>query len=404
MKKNILFIIPSLCAGGGERSLLNLLNEIDYKLYNVDLFLLNHNGMFMEFIPREVNVVPLLEKFRIFKLPLNTSIISFLTKGNITLAYNRFMFSLKNRTSNNISQKEQYTWKYLSKALDELNKEYDVAIGYLEKTSTYFCVEKVKAKKKIGWVHIDYDKLGMDPNFDISYFSKLDNIITVSEECANVLKKIFPKEEKKIKVIYNINSAATINKLALENLDINKKSEEEIMLLTIGRLHYQKGLEMAIEACSLLMNKGYNIRWYVIGEGEERNSLQKLIKEKHLEDNFVLLGLKPNPYPYIKQTDIYVQPSRFEGKSIAIDEAKILCKPIVVTNFSTAKDQITNGENGIIVDMDPKEIANGVELLIKDESIRKKLSSNLSKLSLGTEAEIDKLYDLLIDKSDNIRS
>lgn len=404
MKKNILFIIPSLCAGGGERSLLNLLNEIDYKLYDVDLFLLNHNGMFMEFIPREVNIVPLPESFKIFKMPLNTSIISFLTKGNIVLAYNRFMFCFKNRISSNISQKEQYTWKYLSKALDRLNKEYDFAIGYLEKTSTYFCVDKVKAKKKIGWVHIDYDKLGMDPNFDTPYFSKLDNIITVSEECANILKKRFPKEKKKIKVIYNINSVATINKLALENLDINKKSEKEIILLTIGRLHYQKGFEMAIEACSLLIDKGYNIRWYVIGEGEERSNLQNSIKEKQLEDNFILLGLKSNPYPYIKQTDIYVQPSRFEGKSIAIDEAKILCKPIVVTNFSTAKDQITNGEDGIIVDMSSKGIADGVELLIKDEIMRKKLSANLSKLSLGTESEIDKLYDLLINKSDNIKS
>ena len=394
MKKNLLFVIPSLTAAGGEKSLVNLLSQIDYNLYNVDLFLLKHDGMFMEFVPKEVQILSLPETYHLFTLPLFKSVKQLIVKRKMTLAYNRVMFSIRNRNARNISIREQYNWKYFSKSLDNIPKTYDVAIGFLEKTSTYFCVDKVNALKKIGWVHIDYDKLGMDPNFDIDYFKKLDHIVTVSEECANTLKNRFPSQKNKVGVIYNIVSPTMINKMANQNnTDVYDRKENEIVLLSIGRLHYQKGFELAIESCKKLIDRGYNITWNIIGEGEEREKLTNLIKENKLEGTFRLLGLKSNPYPYIKQADIYIQTSRFEGKSIAIDEAKILNKPIIVTNFSTAKDQINDGIDGLIVDMDADAVANGVEKLVKDIGLREQLEYNLSQLKLGTEGEINKLYE-----------
>lgn len=187
-----------------------------------------------------------------------------------------------------------------------------------------------------------------------------------------------------------------IHKMAnQENKDVYVKKDNEIIILSVGRLHYQKGFEMAIESCKKLIDKGYKIKWNIIGEGEEREQLTNLIKANKLENNFKLLGLKSNPYPYIKQADIYAQTSKFEGKSIAIDEAKILNKPILVTDFSTAKDQIDNEINGLIVDMKPEAIAEGIERLIKDTELKGKLVSNLSKEKLGTEEEIYKLYDIL---------
>lgn len=396
MKKNLLFVIPSLSAGGGEKSLVNLLSQIDYNSYNVDLFLLNHNGIFMDYIPKEVKVLCLPESYHLFSLPFYQSIKKLLLKGKISLLFNRIMFALINKNNKNISQKEQYGWKYISESLEKIDKKYDVAIGFLEKTSTYFCIDKVDALKKIGWVHIDYDKLGMDPKFDIRYFRKLNNIITVSEECGNILKSRFPSERNKVRIMYNIVSPKLINKMAKQvKMGVYDKKCNEIVILSIGRLHYQKGFELAIKACRKLVDKGFNIKWNIIGDGEERENLTKLIKINNMENNVILLGLKSNPYPYIKQADIYAQTSRFEGKSIAIDEAKILQKPIIVTNFSTARDQITDGVNGLIVDMNSIAISEGIEQLIKDFELKKTIISNLSKEELGTEEEINKLYEIL---------
>lgn len=395
-KKKLLFVMPSLSAGGGEKSLVNLLTQIDYDLYDVDLFLLNHDGVFMEYLPKEVNILSLSETYKVFSLPLPQSVFKFFITGKMSLALNRIIFTMKNKNSKNTSKSEQYSWKHLAFSLEKLEEKYDVAIGFLEKTATYFCVDKVNAKSKIGWVHIDYDQLGMDPKFDIHYFKRLNHIVTVSEECANIVRKRFPSEKHKVDVIYNIVSPTMINKMALEDSNnVYDKKDNKINILSIGRLHYQKGFEFAIEASKKLIEKGYNLKWSIIGEGEEQEKLSNLIKSYNLEKNFQLLGLKSNPYPYIKQADIYVQTSRFEGKSIAIDEAKIMHKPIVVTNFSTAKDQIISGVNGLIVDMDPNEIASGIEKIINKTGFKDSLINNLTKEKLGTEEEINKFYKIL---------
>lgn len=392
-KKNLLFVIPSLSAGGGEKSLVNLLNQIDYNLFNVDLFMFNHDGLFMDFVPKEVKILPLPETYKLFSLTFLKSIKELLKNVKLSVAYNRVIFTLKNKCSKNVITKEQFTWKHLAKSLETLDKKYDVAIGFLEKTSTYFCIDKVNAVKKVGWVHIDYDKLGMDPKFDINYFKKLNTIVTVSEECANIFKNRFPTEKNKVETIYNIVSPGMINNMAnYEHFDVYNRKKDEIIILSIGRLHYQKGFELAIEACKELVAKGYKIKWYIIGEGEEKHNLTKLINFHNLEGHFILLGLKANPYPYIKQADLYVQTSRFEGKSIAIDEAKILNKPIIVTNFSTAKDQINHYQDGLIVDMNSTAITQSIEKLINDVQLRNNLINNLSKSQLGTVDEINKLY------------
>ncbi|HDR8169505.1 TPA: glycosyltransferase [Bacillus thuringiensis] len=391
MKKNLLFVINNLNCGGAEKALISLLETIDYSMYNVDLFLFKHEGLFFRKIPQQVNLLEEPYEYRYFDMPIKTAIIDCIKKGRIDIALARLYAGYIFKSEQNRVRCEQMIWKYISKSLRGIDKSYDVAIGYLEKNPVYFCVDKVKAKKKIGFIHNDYDGLGMDPKIDSRYFAKLDNIVTVSRECANVLKERFPMYKTKIKIMYNIVSSNMINKMSLEKIDMKDKG---IKIVSVGRLNYQKGFEMAIAACKELEGDGYKITWYVVGEGEERVNLEKMIEENDLKGKFILLGIKENPYPYIREANIYVQPSRFEGKSIAIDEAKILHKPIVITNFSTAKDQIKNKENGIIVEMDPHAISEGIKKLIDNEELRNKLISNLSKENLGTESEIEKLYTL----------
>lgn len=396
MKKKLLFVMPSLAAGGGEKSLVTMLSHIDFDRYEVDLFLFNREGIFLDALPEEVKLLDPQSLYDAFTQPLFRSVKTLWASGHIGLAYSRLRYTLRNKYRSGSSVTEQRSWKYMAHALETLEERYDVAIGFLEKSSTYFCVDKVKADKRIGWIHNDYDKLEMDPRFDRPYFGKLDHIVTVSEECEDVLKRRFTEYGGKISTIYNIVSPTIINRLGEQQAgDVYGRQAGETILLTIGRLHAQKGLPLAIEACAKLAASGYNIRWFIIGEGEEREALQELIRKHGMEERFILLGLRANPYPYTRQCDIYVQPSRFEGKSIAIDEAKIMHKPIVVTNFSTAKDQIHDGVNGLIAAMDSEGVATAIARLIDEPELARRLAKTLSEEKLGTEEEIHKLYELV---------
>jgi glycosyltransferase involved in cell wall biosynthesis len=396
MKKKLLFVMNNLNCGGAEKALISLLETLDYSKYEIDLFLFEHEGLFLNKIPKQVNLLSQPNEYQYFNMSVKKAVLNCLSEGKPHIAINRIAAGFIFRTERNKARCEQRVWKYISKSVNELKKEYDVAIGYLEKNPIYFCLEKVNAKKKIGFIHNDYEKLGMDSKIDMKYFKKLDHIVTVSFECANVLKKKFPGFKRKISVMHNIVSSQVINRLSLDSTPFNY---EGVKLVSVGRLTYQKGFDIAIEACEKLIKEGLDFKWLIVGEGEERFKLESLIKEKQLEKNFILLGLKENPYPYIKAADIYIQPSRFEGKPIAIDEAKILRKPILVTNFSTAKDQITHEQNGLIVEMDANSVAIGLTKLINEENFRKKLSNGLSKENYsGTDSEINVFYKLINTK------
>ena len=392
MKKKILFVMPSLQAGGAEKCLVNLLNEFDYNNYEVDLLLLNKTGIFLKLVPSEVTIFTLQNDFVIFSKKPITSFFTFLSKGKFSLAYSRIDFTLKNRFIKNTGIAEQYSWKDLKKAIPKSQNEYDVAIGFLEKTSIYLPVDCISAKKKIGFINNDYAMLNLDAAFDEPYFAQLDYLFTVSESCEDVLKTTFPNLKSKIKMMYNILSEKAIQNLANERIE---GLDPAINLVTLGRLSNQKGFDIAIKAAAILVKKGYTIKWYVLGEGEERNTLEQSIKEHNLIANFILLGIKENPYPYINNATIYVQPSRFEGKSLAIDEAKILHKPILTANFTSAKDQIESGINGLIVPLDEQSIADGIIELIENQALRNSFISNLKKHHYGTELEIKKLYQII---------
>jgi glycosyltransferase involved in cell wall biosynthesis len=395
-KKNLLFVIPSLTAGGGEKSLINLLFQIDYSLYNVDLCLFNKNGVFLNSLPKEVKLLNLTKDFKNFSQDFFTSIYHFLLNKQFNLVICRIMFTIINRISKNHAISEQYAWKYIGKSFSYLEKEYDAAIGYLEKSSIYFVVDKVRSKKKIGWIHTNYSDSGMDRNFDDPYFRQLDTVVTVSEQCAESLKENFVSLKNKIRIIYNIVSPEIIYDLSSENdVDEYLYQEDYTNIVTLARLSEEKGIDLAISTCKLLVHMGYKIKWFVLGDGDDRSKLEEMIEVNGLNESFKLLGVKENPYPYLRKADIYVQPSRYEGKSIALDEAKILCKPIVVTNFETAKDQIQNEIDGLIVEMNVEGLCQGIKTLIKNVELKETLIHNLSKQKLGTEEEINKLYQIL---------
>lgn len=392
MKKNIVFVIPSLDAGGAEKSLVNLLTTINYSLYAVDLVLLHNKGTFLSMIPKEVTIIPLNSTYSIFTKTLSVSILAFLKKGRLDLAGNRILFFFKNRFIKNKSIAEQRSWKNIKSSLDILDKEYHAAIGFLEKSSIYFTLDKIKATKKIGWIHTNYSNSGMNAAFDLNYFKNIDALVTVSPDCASDLKNHFPSIANKIHVVLNIISTKTINLLANEKLD---RILEKNTIITIARLSPEKGIDLALKASKILKERNVNFQWIIIGDGNERLSLENKIKQYKLQKEFQLLGLRQNPYSYIKAAQIYVQPSRYEGKSMAIEEAKMLQKPIISTNYKTAKEQIEHKITGIITEINAQSIALEVEKLLSDSISQDKLIKNLANQSFGTEDEIVKLYKLI---------
>lgn len=395
MKKKLLFVMESMGSGGGERSLLTLLQLIDYDKYDVDLMLFNPSGLFMDMIPKRVNIKPFGKEYDRFALPFKESIKSYLLKGNIKGAYNRFKYSKTvNGKNGSTLYRDQLAWKYMRCAFKNNLPEYDAAIGYLEGKPNFFVADCVRAKIKIGYIHSDYRKLEMDKKFDEKIFEKLDYVVGVSKKCADILREEFPAVKDKIRAIENITSPAVLRKMAEESAaeyeEVNSKT-----LLTVGRISSPKGYDIAVDAAEILAKSGVDLKWFAIGRGELQAQIEQKIREKNLEDKFILLGERANPYPYIAGCDIYVQPSYFEGKSIAIDEAKCFAKPIVATKFTTVLDQLADGETALLAEVDAVSVAEKIMQLISDKELCESLSENLKKEKLGNEEEIEKFYEML---------
>lgn len=399
MKKNILFVMESMKSGGGEKSLLTLLQLFDYSRYDVDLMLFNPSGLFFDMIPPQVNIVPIGGEYEAFSQPLTMSLKRFLLKGKISLAVKRFLYSRAvNSGTGSSLYRDQLSWKFMREAMPTPRKKYDAAIGYLEGKPNFFVADCVDAKVKIGYIHSDYPKLKTDKEFDRNIFEKLDYVVGVSDECVKALGTSFPEQTGKFVRVENITSHEILVKLSDYIPEEFKNKKEGKTILTVGRISAPKGYDIAIDAAEILDKKGYDFKWFSIGKGELQKELEQRIKEKNLQDKFVFLGERANPYPYINGCDIYVQSSYYEGKSIAIDEAKCLAKPIVTTKFTTVHDQLCDGETALLAEIDAESVAEKIEQLFLDENLSEKLKENLKKEKHGNEEEIEKFYALLGEK------
>ncbi len=392
MKKRVLFVIDSLHSGGAEKSLVSLLSLFDYENYEVDLLTFKEGGLYVPLLSENVRLIDSPDIFSKMKL----SILDLIKRKDFKFALWRVNTSITLRYKpkvRKIKHGAQLMWTRLDNVIPKLEKEYDVAIAYSQGTPTYYVSEKIVSKKKLCWVNTDYSKAGYSKEFDRKYYKKFNYIIAVSEKNREILKNVYPEFEGKIKVVYDIISSKLVRNLSLKS----KGYEDEfsgVRILTIGRHVYLKGYDMAIEAARLLKEEGINFRWYSIGEGILTSKLKQKVKQYRLSENFIFLGTFTNPYPFIKECDIYCQPSRFEGFGMAIAEAKMLNKPSVVTKFDVAYDQINNNKNGVLVEMSPNSIANGIKKVM-NTNFKNIIIDNLTVEKLGSEKEINKIYELI---------
>lgn len=391
--KKVLLASFDLEIGGVERSLINLLRHFDYEKNAVDLMLYRHAGELITHVPQEVNVLRENEAYRTFRLSIRETFqaMQFQLAFARLLAKGRVYF---NRSAENGYKQMQYMWKYALRLLPKLEGHYDVAISYL--WPHYFVLEKVSAKKKIAWIHTDYSTVDIDEVLDEKMWEQFDVLVAVSEACKQAFLTKYPNLAQKIIVIENIQSPDVIQALADEPIPRTIQHDLRFKIVTVARLSHAKGIDKAVSALHLLKEKGYdNLVWYVIGYGGDETKIRKLITTYQLNDSFQLLGKKTNPYPYMKHADLYVQPSRYEGKAVTVLEAQILGKPVLITDYPTSSSQVRNGIDGFICARSPEGIATGIEKLYHDSLLRKELALTCMKTNFHNESELQKLYNVM---------
>ncbi|MCI8496932.1 MAG: glycosyltransferase [Clostridiales bacterium] len=401
MKKiRILFVMCHMDFGGAQKSLLNLLSCMAPSRYDIDLLLFDRRGAYLPYIPEYVNVLPQSEELLETALPMAKYSLAQLKRGRPGAIWARFSFAVRKRFSKSLTPKQkkaQLAWSYMRTAISPLKKEYDVAVGFLHGACNYYVAEKVTARRKIGWLHTDYDAGGYSPQISRPYLQKLDSVVGVSTAITAGLAAHFPDMADKFHTILNIIPCGLTRKLSLESGGFPDPEFTGIRLLTIGRLSAEKSYDFAVKACAELVRRGHNVRWYVLGRGSLEEQIGRWIAEEGMEQHFFLLGATPNPYPYLRQCDIYVQPSRFEGCSMVLTEAKVLGRPCVATNYQSVGDQIRHEETGIITEMNFMSVADGIERLIRDPALCERLRDHLRDFC-GTEAEYEK-YDALFSEN-----
>lgn len=397
--KRIFIASHSMEIGGVERSLIGLLNSIDYSKYKVDLLLYKHQGEFMNLIPKEVNLLPEDKSLSSLTVPIKECI----KKGCMDILVGRIIgkvLAYLYNKGNNIKESYvaiEYSHKYTKRFIRKINTDikYDLAISFL--TPHYIVAEKINANKKVAWIHTDYKNIFINSKSEFKMWDQYDYIASISTSCSKAFVDKFPKLKKKIIEVENILSPEFVRQQANEGVAKEIDQDSKITTIcTVGRFCNPKGFDKAIQICKLIVEKGIQIRWYAIGYGPDEHKMRELIHQNSLEGVFIILGKKTNPYPYMKACDLYIQPSRYEGKAVAVREAQILCRPTIITNFETASSQLIDGVDGVIIPMETTQAANAIINVIRDKALQERLIKQMVESNYGNEKEVEKIYTLMV--------
>lgn len=394
-KKKILFVIESLVCAGAEKSLVTLLNLIDYSKYEVDLQLFSYGGEFEDMLPKEVNLLPELPYFTMTRKSLKNMATQKKSKKEKVFLKSRLKYSIAIRLKKYSNpQKAVIFWKNARSCFESMHKQYDVAIAYAQGMPTFYVDECIRATKKYAWVNVIYKLDGKYQKYVQNIYEQYNKIICVSDSALKTYKETFPEIAYKGRVIYDINDGVMMQKMA-HSSSVTEMEKGKWKFLTVGRFAQQKGYDIALEACKILKNIGIDFCWYVLGRGPLQSEILDEIRKKNIEDKFVLLGTKSNPYPYIANADIYVQTSKFEGFGLAIAEARMLNTPVVTTRFDAVYAQMVEGENGLVVDMNGQAVADAIQRLINEPELYNHIVEYQKQEKKGNYEELEKFYELI---------
>lgn len=391
--KRILIIHFNMELGGAESSLLGLLDTIDYSKYAVDLFLLSHSGEFMPLINEHVNLLPENSSYKALTQPISTN----LRNGNIGIAFARCYARMRSALSRGAlhfpHNYKQYFHKLSMPYLPNIPGEYDLAISFND--PHYIIGEKVNAKDKLAWFHTDASRIQFCDNIEKEMWGMSDYAVNVSENCKAAFDKAHPYLSRfHSLLIENILPKELICKQAEESQN-DIPSKGSLALLSVGRFCDAKNFDNVPDICRRLVADGLDVKWYLIGYGGDEPLIRQKIDEAGMQERVIILGKKDNPYPYMRACDLYVQPSRYEGKAVTVREAQLLGKPVVITNYATSGSQLEDGVDGVIVPMDNAGCAAGIAALLRDPARMQQLSENCKKRDYTNSAEVEKIYALM---------
>ena len=393
--KKIIILMPSMFIGGAERSLLGLLETIDYSQYDVSLFLYRHEGEFLKYIPVQVHLLSEIPQYRTFDTPIRSLLLGRQIRFGLRRLFSKVALWLHTKTTGEkrgVWMSMQYTARFLQPLLPDIPGEYDLGIMFLGIADTL--INKVQAKKKITWNHTDYDTLFPNRSMDLETYSKVDAIVSVSPACTEKVRAFYPELSKKTITIENTLARQFIEQCAQEP-QTDMPADGSIALLSVGRFCDAKNFDNVPDICRRLVADDLDVKWYLIGYGGDEPLIRQKIAEDDMQDRVIILGKKDNPYPYMRACDLYVQPSRYEGKAVTVREAQLLGKPVVITDYATSGSQLEDGVDGVIVPMNNVGCAAGIAALLRDSARMQQLSENCAKRDYTNSAEVEKIYALM---------
>ena len=399
MKKKILLTTHTLNIGGVERSFISLLENLDYSKYEVDVFLYEHYGELFHLLPKEVQLLPENLNYALLLKPIkeavkkgywNVALVKFLAKIK-TIIKSKFLFHSPSKSD---SLHHVYLCEIASKFFPKITSvKYDAVLAFLH--PNFLESSKVNADKYIGWVHTDYTFLNIDRKVELNMWSKFDSILGVSESSIKGFSDVFPELNKKLSVVENVLSVNFVKEQSLL-LDVSLEMEvNELKFLSIGRFSYPKNFENIPAIAKKMKGLGLEFKWYIIGYGADEFKIRNAISQNGMNNVVQLLGKKENPYPYIKACNFYIQPSRFEGKAVTVREAQMLGKPVVITNFASAKSQLDDGFDGVIVPMENEACAKEIFEFVTNRKAIDLITNNIRIKDYSNLSEIAKIYKLI---------
>lgn len=398
--KKVLVVINTLGRAGAETALLELLRHMDSKRYEVSLYVLMNQGEMARELPDHVRLVnrrysecSVLNR-QGHRRMAGQVLRAMAARGTLLRLSPYLCGNLREMLRRRDVRVDKLLWRVLSDGGQRLEERYDLAVSFLEGGSAYYVADHVNAAKKAAFIHVDYEQAGYTRALDRDCYLKYDRIFPVSDEVKAAFLRAYPECGDRTEVFHNILNREKILRQA-ELPGGFTDGFEGPRLLTLGRLTWQKALEVSIEAMRLLKDAGEAVRWYVLGEGDQRAFLEERVRALGLEEDFLLPGAASNPYPYLRQADVYVHASRFEGKSIAIQEAQVLGKAILVSDCSGNREQVEPGEDGLMCDLAPEAICREVQKLLHDGKLRERLGAAAARRPQTDGMELRKLLTLM---------
>ena len=399
MRKKILFVINTMGRAGAELSFLNLLRKLEGERYDLSLYVLMGQGEMIEEVPSYVRILN--KGFRaesvlskdgrkaLMKTVLGAFIKNGKYIGKLCYIVKHFVIMM----SKGRIQIDKLLWRIIAEGAMKSDEHYDLAVAWLEGGAAYYVADRVEADSKVAFIHIDYENAGYTREMDQNCLERFNRIFAVSEDAKKKFLKIYPEYDDKMSVFHNIIDQEDIRRRAKESGGFSD-DYDGMRILTVGRLTYQKAYDITIEAMRILKDFGWRVRWYVLGEGDQRENLEKKIASLGLENDFLLLGSVENPYPYYEQADLYVHAVRFEGQGIAVWEAQTLGCAVIVSDYCGSREQIEDGKYGISCELTPESIAESISNLLNDEKRRINLGQMAATKKMP-EGQEKWLYELL---------